>query len=76
MFPCSIVVLVKIELIISLFSVFEVMDTQRKYMEEFYDSSEYKLTWMLVVIFSTLHIYFIYIKHAYFATLMKYILKP
>jgi hypothetical protein len=28
-----------------------------------------------VVIFLALHIYFIYIKHAYFATLMKYILE-
>jgi hypothetical protein len=27
-----------------------------------------------VVTFPALHIYFIYIKHAYFATLMKYIL--
>jgi hypothetical protein len=28
-----------------------------------------------VVTFSASHIYFIYIKHAYFATLMKYILE-
>jgi hypothetical protein len=44
-------------------------------MEELYNPSEYKLTWMLVVTFLTLHVYFIYIKHAYFATLMKYILE-
>jgi hypothetical protein len=28
-----------------------------------------------IVIFPALHVYFIYIKHAYFATLMKYILE-
>jgi hypothetical protein len=28
-----------------------------------------------VVTFSALHVYFIYIKHAYFVILMKYILK-
>ena len=44
-------------------------------MEELYDPGEYKLTWMLVVTFPILHIYFIHIKHAYFATLMKYILE-
>jgi hypothetical protein len=44
-------------------------------MEEHYDPGEYKFTWMLVVTFPALHVYFIYIKHAYFATLMKYILK-
>jgi hypothetical protein len=60
---------------IGLFSVFEVMDPQRNYMEKLYNSDEYKLTWMLVVTFLALHVYFIYIKHAYFATLMKYILE-
>ena len=30
---------------------------------------------MLVVAFAALHIYFIYIKHAYFVTIMKYILE-
>jgi hypothetical protein len=44
-------------------------------MEELYDPGEYKLTWMLVVTFPALHVYFIYIKHTYFATLMKYILE-
>jgi hypothetical protein len=44
-------------------------------MEEFYNPGEYKLTWMLVVTFLALHFYFIYIKYAYFATLMKYILE-
>jgi hypothetical protein len=28
-----------------------------------------------VVTFSALHVYFIYIKHAYFTTLMKYLLE-
>jgi hypothetical protein len=44
-------------------------------MEELYGPGEYKLTWMVVVAFPTLHVYFIYIKHAYFVTLMKYILE-
>ena len=52
---------------IGLFTVFEVM--------ELYGPSEYKLTWMLVVAFPALHIYFIYIKHAYFVAPMKYILE-
>jgi hypothetical protein len=60
---------------ISLFSVFEVMEPQGNYIEELYSSDEYKLTWILVVTFPALHVYFVYIKHAYFATLMKYILE-
>ena len=60
---------------IGLFSVFEVMEPQRNYIEELYGLDEYKLTWMLVVAFPALHVYFIYIKHAYFVTLMKYILE-
>ena len=60
---------------IGLFSVFEVMEHQENYMEELYSPGEYKLTWMLVVAFPALYVYFIYIKHAYFATLMKYILE-
>jgi hypothetical protein len=60
---------------IGLFSVFGVIKRQGNYMEELYDSGEYKLKWMLVVAFPALHIYFIYIKHACFATLMKYILE-
>ena len=59
---------------ICLFSVFEIMEPQGNYIEELYDPGEYKLTRMLVVTFSTLHVYFIYIKYVYFATLMKYIL--
>ena len=51
------------------------MEPQRNCMEELYDPSEYKLTWILIVTFHALHVYFIYIKHAYFATLMKYILE-
>ena len=46
------------------------------YMEELYGPGEYKLKWMLVVAFPALHVYFIYIKRAYFVTLMKYILAP
>jgi hypothetical protein len=60
---------------ICLFSVFEVMEPQGNYMEELYNLSEYKLTWMLVVTFLALHAYFIYIKQAYFATPMKYTLE-
>ena len=60
---------------IGLFLVFEVMEPQGNYMEELYDPGEYKLTRMLVVAFLALHIYFIYIKHTYFVTLMKYILE-
>ena len=47
----------------------------RKYLKELYGPSEYKLTWMLVVAFPALHVYFINIKHAYFVTLMKYIVE-
>ena len=61
---------------IGLLSVFEVMKPQGNYMEELYDPGKYKLTWMLVVTFSALYIYFIYIKHAYFTTFNKYILEP
>ena len=59
---------------VGLFSVLEVMEPQENYIEELYGPGEYKLTWMLVVTFLALHVYFIYIKHAYFVTLMKYIL--
>jgi hypothetical protein len=48
---------------IGLFSVFEVMEPQGNYMEKLYDPDEYKLIWMLVVTFHTLHIYFIYISN-------------
>ena len=44
-------------------------------MEELYDPGEYKLTWMLCCYFSYMYIYFLHIKHAYFVTLMKYILE-
>ena len=56
---------------IGLFMVFEVIEPQGNYMEELYSPGEYKHTWMLVVAFPELHIYFIYIKHAYFVTHMK-----
>jgi hypothetical protein len=54
---------------ISLFLVFKAMESQGNFMVEPYDLREYKLTWMRVVTFSALHVYFIYIKHTYFATL-------
>ena len=60
---------------IGLFTVFEVIEPQGNYMEELYNFGEYKLTWMFVVTFPALHVCFIYIKHAYFITLMKYILE-
>jgi hypothetical protein len=44
MFPYFIVVLVELELVIGLFSVFEVMEPQGNYMEELYGPSEYKHT--------------------------------
>ena len=49
---------------IGLLSVFEVMEPQKNYVEELYGPGEYKLTWMLVVTFPALHVYFISIKHA------------
>jgi hypothetical protein len=61
---------------IGFFLVFKVMKPQGNYMEELYDSGEYKLTWMLCCYFSCFaRLFYIYIKHAYFATLMKYILE-
>jgi hypothetical protein len=62
---------------ISLFSVFDAMEPQENYMEELYGPGEYELTWMLCCYFSyiALHVYFINIKHAYFVTLIKYILE-
>ena len=51
------------------------MESQGNYMEMLHGPGEYKLTWMLVVDFPALHVYFIYIKHVYFVTLIKYILK-
>ena len=61
MFPYSKVVLVEIKLIIDLFSVFEVMEPQRNYMEELYNPGEYKLTWMLCCYFSYVaYIFYIY----------------
>jgi hypothetical protein len=61
---------------ICLFSVFEAIEPQGNYMEELYDPGEYKLTWMLCCYFSCIvYLFFIYIKHTYFVTLMKYILE-
>ena len=45
---------------IGLFIVFEVIEPQGNYIEELYGSSEYKLTWMLVVAFPALHVIYIY----------------
>jgi hypothetical protein len=44
MFPYYRVALVKIELMIGLFLVFEVIELQGNYMEELYGPGEYKLT--------------------------------
>ena len=44
--------LLEIKLMIGLFTVFEVMEPQENYMEEFYCASEYKLIWMLCCYFS------------------------
>ena len=46
---------------IGLFIVFKVMEPQENYMEKLYSPSEYKFTWMLVVAFLALHVYYIYI---------------
>jgi hypothetical protein len=49
------------------------MKPQGNYKKELYDPGEYKLTWMLCCYFSYIaRLFYIYIKHAYFATLMKY----
>jgi hypothetical protein len=61
MLSYSIVVLVKLEHMISLFSVFEVMEPQMNYMEELYDLREYKFTWMLCCYFSCIAYIFLYI---------------
>ena len=61
--PCSSGSLVEIKLMICLFTVFEVMEPQGNYMEEFYSLDEYKLTWILVVAFPVFHVYFIYISN-------------
>jgi hypothetical protein len=60
---------------IGIFSIFEIMEPQENFMQKPYNLDEYKLTWIFIVTFSALYIYFIYIKHAYFATLIKYILE-
>jgi hypothetical protein len=44
-------------------------------MEELDNPGEYNSHEYFIVTFHALHIYFIYIKHVYFATLMKYILE-
>jgi hypothetical protein len=61
---------------IGLFSIFDVMEPQGNYMEELYGLGECKLTWMICYYFSCIARPFcIYIKHAYFGTLTKYILE-
>ena len=52
--------LVEIELMIGLFTLFEVMEPQMNYMKELYGIGEYKLTWMLVDAFPALHVFYIY----------------
>jgi hypothetical protein len=44
LFPCFRIALVEIELMIGLFSVFEVMEPQGNYIEELYNQGENKLT--------------------------------
>jgi hypothetical protein len=60
---------------IGLFSIFEVMEPQGNYMKTLYGPSDTNSHRCFVVTFPALHIYFIYIKHTNFVTLMKYILK-
>jgi hypothetical protein len=46
---------------IGLFSVFEVMEPQGNYTEEFYDPGEYKLIWMLCYYFPYIaYLFYIY----------------
>jgi hypothetical protein len=55
------VALIKIELMIGLFSVFKVIEPQGNFMEELYNPSEYKLTWMLYCYFSCIaRLFYIY----------------
>jgi hypothetical protein len=61
MFPCSRIAIVEIELIIGLFSIFEVMEPQGNYMKELYNPGEYKLIWMLCCYFSCIaRLFYIY----------------
>jgi hypothetical protein len=61
MFPYSRVALVEIELMIGLFSVFEVIEPQGSYMEDLYGPGEYKLTWMLCCyFFCVAYLFYIY----------------
>jgi hypothetical protein len=67
--------LVEIELMISLFSLFEVMEPQGNYIRSFTTRVRANSHGCFVVTFPVLHVYFIYIKHTYFTTLMKCILE-
>jgi hypothetical protein len=75
MFSHSRVVLVEIKLMISSFSVFEVMEPQGITWRSFTTQVSTNSHGYFVVTFPALHIYFICIKYAYFVTLMKYILE-
>jgi hypothetical protein len=59
-----------LELMMSLFLVFEVMEPLGDFMEEHYNLSEYKLTWMCVVTFFAMHVYFIYILNIHILQLL------
>jgi hypothetical protein len=59
-----------LELMMSLFLVFEVMEPLGDFMEEHYNLSEYKLTWMRVVTFLAMHVYFIYILNMHILQLL------
>jgi hypothetical protein len=60
-----------LKLMIGLLSVFEVMKLQGNFIEQPYNPSKYKPTWILLVTLFELHVYYIYIyiyiyiKHVY-----------
>jgi hypothetical protein len=55
------VVLVEIELMIGIFSVFEVMEPQENYMEDLYYLGKYELTWIHCCYFSCIaYLFYIY----------------
>jgi hypothetical protein len=51
------------------------MEPQGNYMEELYARVSINSHGCFVVTFPALHLFYINVKHAYFATLMKYILE-
>jgi hypothetical protein len=63
MFPCSRIVLVEIELMIGLFSVFEIIEPQGITWRSFTTRVNTNSHRYFVVTFPALHIYFIYISN-------------